>query len=160
MGRLTLKQTKRLLASLDLLLILTVAGIVAWALQPPAVEQVSWQPDSNRSSSQGQAVQPAGPLSPYVTLAQRDYRKPLYDPVVKVEAPKPKPKPKFPGVLTGTVIEPGFSYATFRVAGRDELVQVGRPIGQTGAKLVSVAKGSVTIDWADEQITLSVGAQP
>jgi hypothetical protein len=63
-------------------------------------------------------------------------------------------------MLTGTVIEPGFSYATFRLAGRDELVQVGRPIGQTGAKLLSVDKGSVTIDWADEQITLSVGAQP
>jgi hypothetical protein len=160
MGRLTLKQTKRLLASLDLLLILAVAGIVAWALHPPGVKQPPSLPDSSRSSAQGQAAQAAGPLSPYVTLAQRNYRKPLYDPVVKVEAPAPKPKPKFPGVLTGTVIEPGFSYATFRVAGRDELVQVGRPIGQTGATLISVAKGSVVIDWADEQVSLSVGAQP
>jgi hypothetical protein len=141
----------------DLLLVGAIAVIGWWALQPPKPGGPKVTDPSADTRTPTSGAQPAGPLDPYVALAQRDYRKPLYDPVVKKEVAPPKPKPKFPGELTGTVLEPGFSYATFRVRGRDELVQVGQPIGQTGARLLSVAEGSARIDWAQDEITLQVG---
>ena len=157
MGRLTARQTRRALAALDLLLVAAIAAIVWWALQTPRADSATATGPASENPTRTSGAQRAGPLDPYVTLAQRDYRKPLYDPVVKKEVAPPQPKPKFPGVLTGTVLEPGFSYATFRVGGRDELVQVGQPIGQTGARLLSVDEGSARIDWAEEEVTLQVG---
>jgi hypothetical protein len=158
MAKLTLRTQKRLLLGLVILLAAGIAGVVAWAVRPPALPETAAEDKADRQEESPCARTAVGPLAIYTELAQRDLRRPLYDPVVVKAKPKPKPKPVFPGTLTGTVIEPGFSYATFRLpAGRDELVQLDEAIGDTGAVLQSVDVSAATILFEGEQLQLTVG---
>ncbi len=158
MVKLSLRNQKRVLIAWIGLQCLAIAAVLGWATQPPSMDADLDGSHSTRSGDSAPSTTKVGSLAIYEELAKRDLRKPLYDPVIAVPKPKPKPKPQFPGTLTGTVVEDGFSYATFRLQnGRDELVQLDQPIGDTGAVLKAVELSGATIQFAGESLKLEIG---
>jgi hypothetical protein len=103
-------------------------------------------------------TQEAGALTSYASIYTRPLRKPLYDPTPGAVVVAAKAEPKFTGVLTGTIIEPGFTFATFRVPNGEEKVV---PVGQSveGAEVLAITQGEVRIRFHDKEITLKAAVE-
>ena len=118
--------------------------------------------EGGSSTGQKSSVLPetpeAGALASYASIYTRPLRKPLYDPTPMAVIAAAKAEPKFTGVLTGTIIEPGFTFATFRVPGGDEKVV---PVGQVveGAEVLAFTQGEVRIRFIDKEITLKAAVE-
>lgn len=97
-------------------------------------------------------------MASYASIYTRPLRKPLYDPTPGAIVAAAKAEPKFTGVLTGTIIEPGFTFATFRVPGGEEKVV---PVGQSveGAEVLAITQGEVRIRFNDKEITLKANVE-
>ncbi len=147
------------------LLILANAAFVAmlawcaWALFAPLdLDTSEGGPRTSKRSHGQHGTQETGPLASYASIYTRPLRKPLYDLTPKAIVAAKKAEPKFPGVLTGTIIEPGFTFATFRVPGGDEKVV---PVGETveGAEVLAITQGEVRIRFHDKEITLKTNVE-
>ncbi len=137
----------------------TVLAWCAWTLLAPLD---TGTPEGGSGAGQKTSTmhdtREAGPLVSYASIYTRPLRKPLYDPTPRAVVAAKKAEPKFPGVLTGTIIEPGFTFATFRVPGGDEKVV---PVGQTveGAEVLAIIQGEVRIRFHDKEITLTTNVE-
>ncbi len=95
------------------------------------------------------------PLEEYAVIYSRDLRKPVFD----IKPPDPikvePPKPKFKATLTGTVLEPGFTYALFRTSsGEDKLISVGQSIED--AEVTAIESETVTLNFHGDVLKLTV----
>lgn len=150
----TLRHRKRLLDAVNVLLLAALGVMVAWAALSPVPRDL---PEAGAAPNDD----PAGtarddrlpPLAKYAAVYARDLRKPLYDPepVEKVEESEPTPPLRIE--LTGTVVEPGYTYAFFRT--RSEPAAMAN-VGDTvdGAEVVEIASDSVTVRWHGDLKTL------
>jgi len=131
----------------------------AWALFAPLdVGSAEGGAIAGQKSSVLHDTQEAGALASYASIYTRPLRKPLYDPTPGAVVVAAKAEPKFTGVLTGTIIEPGFTFATFRVPGGEEKVV---PVGQSveGAEVLAISQGEVRIRFNDKEITLKANTE-
>jgi len=96
---------------------------------------------------------PTHPLSYYSVIWQRDLRGPLWDPPPRPVAQRPKPT--LAVTLTGTIVEPGFTYATFTLNdGSTVLRRVGQEVA--GAEIKTIVDGEVRVLFAGEYLTLEL----
>ena len=157
----TQRSRKRLLIFLNVALAAALVGVpAALLLAPPGGDRGGGgKAEANsHSAAAGQALRP---LNSYEAIYRRDLRKPLFDPVVVAEVKAPPPKPKLTIRLTGTAVEPGFSYAMFRTAGgQDKLVSVGQTL--EGAELTEIRSDGATVRFNDELLQLAIekGSSP
>ena len=95
------------------------------------------------------------PLEDYAAIWQREVRAKLYEQTVITPPEPPPPRPKLNLKLAGTMVEPGFTCATFiDAAGKTHLKRVGETIA--GARVKSIADGRVTVVFAGGELTLRV----
>jgi hypothetical protein len=99
------------------------------------------------------------PLSAYAEIHKRLLRKPLFDPkpaAIAARAKKaPPPKPKLTLSLTGTVLEPGFTYAMLKgVSGQVKFVAIGQTLDN--ATVTAITANSATLKFHGDLITLQV----
>ena len=137
------------------LLVLGIVATIAWAARTPQAGpgQSAQASGDQGATSQPDAVSPR--LADYAAIYQRDLRRPLFDPrlVEVVVKPPPAPKPTF--TLTGTVTEPGFTYALFRTrAGETKLVSVGESV--EGAEVLAIGENAATVSFAGQTLELTV----
>lgn len=99
---------------------------------------------------------PARPPGWYGPIFGRPLRAPLFPAPPKLASPPPPPKPpKLDAVLTGTAVEPGFTYALFRTrGGSDKLVRIGEAI--ENGTLTAVTADSATVKIGEQTLTLTV----
>jgi hypothetical protein len=101
------------------------------------------------------------PLETFAPLWDRDFQQPLFD-----GQPVAQAVTAFPATLTGTIIEPGFSRAVFRLdSGGTQMHGVGGAVA--GAEVLEIAADRVVLRFQGERMTLqpnpkasSPGAQP
>jgi hypothetical protein len=123
-----------------------------WPVEPPARQSVT-VPASPADPDAG--AEQDRPLDYYAAIWQRDLRAALYEEPKVVPPPPPPPTPKLHLKLTATMVEPGFTYASFTDgAGRTHLKRVGEVI--EGAQVKSISDGSVTLILAGIEVTLKV----
>jgi hypothetical protein len=117
--------------------------------------------EASGSNNHGQAAtMPAAkaprslrPIQDFAVIYQKDVRKPLFD--AKPVAAEAPPPPKLSARLTGTVVEPGYTYAIFRTsAGETKLVRIGQSI--EGAEVTAINEASATVKYAGQELTLPV----
>lgn len=130
-----------------------LAGCMWLALSPLDAGSSEGGSIAGKRSSALHESPEAGPLASYASIYTRPLRKPLYDSTPGAIVAAAKAEPKFPAALTGTIIEPGFTFATFRVPGGDEKVV---PVGQVveGAEVLAIIQGEVRIRFNGKEITL------
>jgi hypothetical protein len=135
-----------------------LVGCVWFILSPLDTGGSEGGPSTGPKASALPEAPEAGPLASYASIYTRPLRKPLYDPTPTAVIAAAKAEPKFPGVLTGTIVEPGFTFATFRVPGGDEKVV---PVGQVveGAEVLAITQGEVRIRFNDKEITLKAAVE-
>ena len=132
------------LASVSVPAILPLAGADATGIadtQPRAVgNQIDRKPES---------------LSAYAAIYQRDLRRPLFD---LRPAPEVKPEPKKPQLtlrLMGTAVEPGHTYAFFRITtGQVKMLTVGQAVD--GAEVLAIEEGMAKVSFDGQVVTLKV----
>jgi hypothetical protein len=157
MVAMTHRQRRRLLILANAAFAAVIAACAWGALWVP-LDAADGQPA--RPAGRGQArsehgAAGVGPLSTYSGIYARPLRKPLYDPkpveIVKLAAPEAK----LTAVLAGTMTEPGFTYAIFRVPGGEEKVV---PVGQSieGAEVLEIVHGSVKVRFHGKEMTIQV----
>jgi hypothetical protein len=149
----THKGRKRVLLLLNTALASALAAAIALAVLPPRLE--------GRAAGEGGATEPqaarppaaAPPLEQYLSVCGRDLRKPLFDePGPPLPPAEPKPKPRLR--LTGTAVEPGFTYAVFSTgSGQTKLVRIGQSVD--GAEVVAIEVDSATVRFDGQLIRLT-----
>ena len=159
----TLRNQKRLLTLLNLLLIAGVGGVwyigVAIPVAPPQGNHrgsVVTSPEANHAENPSQ--QP--PLEDFAVIYSRDLRKPLFDPKPKrVAKPAPPPPPKPAFKLVGTVVEgEDNSLGLFRTRnGETKFKGVGEMI--EGAKVLEIREGGVTVQLQGRRIEMKVNKE-
>jgi hypothetical protein len=153
-----IRRQRRLLWLLSAAMLAALAGTV-YALWAAPLAADGAAPLAGATGSPGRENlashdSPAKPLSWYSVIHQRALRLPLYDPKpVVVAKVKPRP-PTFAPVLTGTAIEPGFTYALFRRGTTDKLVRIGQTI--ENGTLTAVTANSATVKIGEHTLTLTV----
>ena len=101
----THRRRKRLLVTVDLGLLLTLAAIGASSLHAPLdAGGAAALPAHPGGTAQAGSVEEIGPLADYAAACGRNLRKPLYDPK---PAPLVKPEPAVPRLDAGTTGSPG-----------------------------------------------------
>lgn len=158
MVRWTRRRRARLLLAAQAALLIALAGAIAWALHPAPLPEARSSVATRDPGDSTLGADALGRLADYEPLWRRKWREPLWPPEPVVEAPKPDPK--FPGTLSGTAVETGFSYAIFHLRSGDELVDVGEAIGQTGWVLVGVTNDSATVRLGEFTTTINAGGAP
>lgn len=152
----TLKQRKKLLTCMLLLMLIAFVRVTIWFFQPLSLPPFSL-------SSSGSASSLNVPTSNSTSLSRsrceaiwdRDLTKPLFDPKPIVVNTPPPPKPKLTVRLTGTALEPGSTYGFFQTpSGDTKLVEIGQVV--EGAKLLSLTADSAVVEYYGDQITLMV----
>ena len=92
-----------------------------------------------------------------MVIARANLRRPLFDappPVIT-----PPPPAAIPLRLTGTIVEPGFTYATFRTnGGETRMAKPGDVVD--GVEVIAVTESSATVRFAGRQSTLAVEKEP
>ena len=154
-----LRTRRRLLWALNAALLLGIAA-AAWGLSrmPLRIPTDASETRATDPKADADARARIDPLDEYAAIHARPLRKPLYDPKPLVIQEEPKPKPKYTATLVGTMVEPGFTFATFRTRdGAEELVEVGGTIA--GAKLLEVSPSEARIEFHGETLPLTVGAE-
>lgn len=148
------KTRRRLLWAANLsLLAATVASTLVLAISPLATNGPARKNSPDESRVNLEPKHGVRPLEEYVVIYGRDFRKPLYD--IKPTPPTEPPKPKLTLTLTGTAVEPGYTFATFQTgSGESKLVGLGETIA--GAEVVKITADSVTVSFNGELITLKV----
>ena len=132
---------------------LVVLAAVRLALWPVRIGATNPQAAPSRDVEASGAGNEAHPLEHYAVTWQRDLRRPLYDPP-PIVAPK-RARPELKIRLTGTVVEPGFTYALFATGdGKTVLARVGQKV--EGAEVKSISDASVTVLFAGEMLKLKV----
>jgi hypothetical protein len=143
--RLTLWLTTAALAA-------AAAGAVAYTvLVPIDLPQIA-------STARGDTARPAAtaPAVDFQAFEDLDLRRPIADPVTTLPAASALAAfaPPLPvRLVTGTVIEPGHSYAVLSMTnGKTVLGKVGDRL--SGAEVVAVNDGSVTLSYFGRTVTL------
>ena len=148
------RNRKRLLWLTNAALMACVAAAAAGAFLPldeAASNGPLRGPDQDAMKSAGD--KPIQPLSDYAVIYQRDLRNPLFDaaPVKVVAGPS---APSLKVRLTGTVVEPGFSYGLFLTpTGQLRLVTIGGVI--EAAEVVAITERSATLRYQGRLVTLT-----
>lgn len=147
----TERNRKRLLWAVNAVLALAILASGGLALAPlgPSVRDA---PAPAPAPAVAAAETPPVPLDAYDVICQRDLRGPLFDTAAPQAAPA-APMPPFH--LTGTAVEPGFSFGLFRNSqGESKMVGVGESID--GAELVAVTEQAVTLKFGGRSVTMTV----
>jgi hypothetical protein len=98
------------------------------------------------------AAKPRPPLSAYSVIWARDLQQPLFEAQAAARVINP------PVTLSGTVIQPGNTYALLRTkGGQVRWAQVGETID--GAEVTEIAADSATIRFSGEAFTLKIDKQ-
>ncbi len=152
-----MRTRKRLLWLASLLLVAGLAATVWTTFRLPLASLKAGPDGGDRPSAAGSAAIAARPpLAHFAIIYERSLRKPLFDapPPTPLAAPPP-PAPKLTVTLTGTVIEPGNTYALFKDQGESvKLVGVGETIA--GAEVLQITEGSATVRFNGQEMTLTV----
>jgi len=132
----------------------TAAAAAAMALWPMDTSGAGRASGAATTTAPADAVGEGDrPLDHYAVVWERPLRGPLYDPKPVVVVKAPPPEPKFQYKLTGTVLEEGFSFATFAdPRGKMTLCRVGQQIGE--AELKSISADSVQVLLAGKLLTV------
>ena len=153
-----LRKRRRILILVNLLLSATLVATGYALVFVPIDEPVEQQNSGKKSAEISELMDPAArPLSTYAVIYKRQLRKPLFDPKSKTVAgaKAAPPKPKLTVTLTGTVIEPGFTYAMLRgKSGEVKFVGIGQTIDN--AEVTAVGANSATVKFHGDSITLKV----
>ncbi len=143
---------------INLLLSVALVAVGSAFVLIPLDESSGQQSPGEKNAGLSKIMPPENePLSAYSAICQRELRKPLFDAKVSVvsTAKAPPPKPKLAVTLTGTVIEPGFTYAMLRgKSGQVKFVSVGQVIDD--AEVTEITSSSVTVKFHGDSITLKV----
>jgi hypothetical protein len=154
----TLRKRRRILIMVNLLLSVVLVGIGSALVLIPVDEPSGRQVSGKKAVGLSKIMPPVNePLSAYAAICQRELRKPLFDskPSAVSTAKAPPPKPQLTVTLTGTVIEPGFTYAMLRgKSGQVKFVSVGQAIDD--AEVTEITPNSVTVKFHGDSITLKV----
>jgi len=154
----TLRKRRRILITVNFLLSAALVAVGCGFVFVPIDERAEAQTSGRKTAEISQIVdRTAEPLRTYSGIYRRELRKPLFDPkptvVTKVKAAPPKPK--LTVILTGTVIEPGFTYAMLRgKSGSVKFVSVGQTF--ENAEVMAVTADSATVKFHGEEIRLKV----
>lgn len=152
---LSIRTKRRLLLAANTAMAIAVVACIGWCFIPPDIS--SQNPSQSRTA--GITANPVEKTPPppeeYAAIYSRDLRKPVFD----IKPPDPikvePPKPKFKATLTGTVLEPGFTYALFRTSsGDDKLVSVGQSIED--AEVTAIESETVTLNFHGDVLKLTV----
>jgi len=140
------------------------AGLFGASAVAAALWAVFWPVEAGApellASASGRAVAEESPeirrpLEDYAVIWQREVRAKLYEQTVITPPAPPPPRPKLDLKLAGTMVEPGFTCATFiDAAGKTHLKRAGETIA--GARVKSISDGSVTVIFAGTELTLKV----
>ena len=153
-----LRKRRRILITVNLLLSAALAAIGYAIVLVPIDSAVEQQAGGAKTAVLSDIMDRAAePLSAYAAIYKRPLRKPLFDPKpgVAAGAKAAPPKPKLTVTLTGTVIEPGFTYAMLRgKSGQVKFVAVGQTIDS--AEVTAITNGSATVKFHGDSITLQV----
>jgi hypothetical protein len=151
----TQRERKRLLWAANVAMAAAVVAVVAGAWWPLDL-------GAPRGAAPARTPKALPTLTPslkdpeeYAVIYQRDLRRPLFDAPPVVATTAPAPPPPMPVRLTGTVVEPGFSFAMFRSGtGESRMASAGEVID--GVEVVSIGDANVTVRFAGQVITLKV----
>ena len=152
----THRRRKHLLVAANVALVATI-GTCLWvaAFCPPDLAGAGASTDDPTSGSAALGEAEDDTLAGYAVIYGRPLRKPLFDPKPVMIAKPKAPEPKFTAVLTGTIVEPGFTRAFFRTRpGQDQVLAVGQKID--GADILEIIDGSATVNFHGKQLTLKV----
>jgi hypothetical protein len=131
-------------AGLVLGAVLTIAGAAWWPYHTS--EPVESSPTVVAAAANESHGLP--PLEAFAPLWDRDFQQPLFDgPQASQDAPA------FPATLTGTIVEPGFSRAMFRLeSGATEMRGVGTTVA--GAEVLEIAGDGAVVLYQGQRLTL------
>jgi len=153
-----LARRRRLLILVNLLLLAALAaagyGLIMTPIDAPAEQHAA---DVKPESIADIGDHAARPLTAYADIHKRLLRKPLFDPKPTTVARRKAAarKPRLTLTLTGTVIEPGFTYAMLRgAAGQVKFVAIGQSLDN--ATVTAITANSATVKFHGDSITLQV----
>lgn len=143
---------KRLLWATNAVLAVGAAAVVVWARSPLDLPAPTVGPRTVAPASAPAASPPADPAA-YAVIYTASLRRPLFD--VPPPVVTPPPPPTLPLRLTGTIVEPGFTYATFRsAAGETKMAKPGDVVD--GVEVLGVTDSSATVRFGGREVTLPV----
>jgi len=147
-----LRKQKRLLALTCTVLALAIVACLAAGALPVGIEQDDNASDPTGTDHATLYGTPTGPLADYAAIWGGNPRGSIYPPP---PPPPPVARKKKPLTvrLTGTVVEPGFTYAILcGKSGQSKFVAIGQSLD--GAEVVEVAADSATVRFDGESIVL------
>jgi len=148
---------KRFLWSLNVTLLATLTAVAGTHFAMPVrvnMPDPDSKPSDDNTIRETQTIMP--PLSVYVSAAQRDLRRPLFDPPpVPTQISRVPDKPRLALKLVGTAVEPGSTYGLFiDRSGKTKFAKVGEILD--GAEITTINDGTATVLYHGETITLEV----
>lgn len=157
-----LRQCRRLVTALSLVLWALAACALVWGVVPPDVIEPMIAPAAtNHSKNHSTRMSvPRPELAQFEPFWDRPLRSPLFDPPVVVETPPPPPPPPPLTIrLVGTVVEPGRALAILvNAAGKIEMKAVGQTTGDPAqpAEILAVERDHVSVRYAGETRELAL----
>jgi hypothetical protein len=152
-----MRNRRRLLWALNGLLAAGTLLGALWAFAPLDVSQDHATEPLSKSSGLAAVESEARSADDYAVIYQRNLRKPLFDPTPVSIKSAPPPKPKLKATLTGTVLEPGFTYALFIDSkGQQKLVSIGQSVED--AEVLSIRDSEATVRFCGEEMILKAKA--